>query len=153
MLSESLEELRRIALERDRPLVIWERLAHGGGATNWYVVRNEADCRALEALVRSGSELHAFAGEALRVEPVTQTVREAVVALADRLDEVVLGRTRDGPQVDAYLIDPSEVHEQLEDLDDGVEVLWGAIPDIGSLDELIVIDVADPDGVVRHLPH
>jgi|SRR6478609_4396640 len=138
------------------PAVVFERLARGGGATRWYLVRSVADLDRLYAELRPGSVVSFYFDGRIASSILDEKTRARVLALAREKGDVVLGRlASDGFEllVD-YVGGPIALDEFSEEIPEGGSVYFGAVPARDDDGEAAVtIILPDNDGVVRPHPH
>lgn len=141
-------------LDAGQPLVIFERLAHGGGASKWYRLTTAEDLHTAAAQMRPGSLIQVFQDETMSAAPVGQIDPQALVEVARRQGEVLLGPPGTGAELLLECLDPDEVEAELSRLDSNRTVYFGAPPQVGSsgLAEINFV-LPDADGVVRRHPH
>jgi len=71
--------------------VVLERLAHGGGSTNWYLARTEADLMAIADVLAGGSRITLFIDEQLFVGHDSEAQRLRMFDAAAGSREVLVG--------------------------------------------------------------
>jgi hypothetical protein len=140
----------------NRPAVVLERLAYGGGATNWYRCRDDADLRRLIPMLHPGSCVSCYFDDRIRCGPASG-VSETLQRHIDEDGDAFLGL----PSGDDHLIlrgvvvvSASDLAEELDGIESDALVFFGPFParDNDGIDA-ITVTMPDLDGIVRGHPH
>ena len=132
-----------------------ERIARGGGATNWYVIQTADDLQTLAERLRPGSLVSFYFDDRLVIGPIDREARAAILEIAERdtsavvgaLDERDIQLTVDFPSSGSELDEFVTEHE-------GATFVFGRFPssdDDGS--SAVTLTLPDADGVARPHPH
>ena len=145
----------RRRVEEAEQAIVLERLARGGGATRWYVLRNAGDLDALALKVSPGSRVSLYFDGRFLVGGFGDDERRAVTEIIDRDGEAVLGAVG-ASNIEAEVEFPSSVSEAEEFAQAHAQetLVVGAFPaaeDDGIA--AVTVDLPDADGVVRSQPH
>jgi hypothetical protein len=143
------------ALLASKPAVVFERIARGGGATNWYFCRGPQDLPALEAKLSPGSVVSFYFDERIRRAPKSSTTEEAINTIVDETgDAVVAVFGADPIAMDAELISSrGELSEYLS-TQTSSELFFGPTPGRDNDGERsVTLTLPDTDGIVRGHPH
>ena len=144
-----------VQLAAKLPAIVLERIARGGGATDWYVLREPGDIDALAARLKPGSCVSFYFDGRLTLGQLDGGARASVLAIAKRDGEAVIGATRSGEigiEVD-FPSSEAEVDEFVTDHPDST-LMFGAFPGRDDDGErAITLTLPDADGVVRPHPH
>lgn len=155
-MTENLSRARALFGGNDEPVIVLERLARGGGATNWWLAPDEKCLDAISDRLQPGSAVSVYTAEYLREMPYfDEGRREARRVLAD-VGEVCLGlRAATGCGVDMeFVAGAGELAEFEATLGFDSRVVVGEFPprvDDGRTGVTWI--VPDADGVVRDHPH
>lgn len=141
---------------RDRPAVVLERIARGGGATNWWYLRRPPDLDEVLSRVRPGSVVSFYFDGRMPVLPLDEETPQQIGAILDRAGECVVGWVVPGTaavEVD-FLTTRAEVAEFICSAPADAELLFGPFParDNDGVNAFTVT-LPDADGVVRAHPH
>jgi hypothetical protein len=145
----------RQRLGETREAVVLERIARGGGATSWYVLRSADDLDALAARLRPGSRVSLYFDSRFMIGDFGQAAREAAIGIIQRKGEAVLAALRP-PDIEAeadFPSSPREADEFVRDHPDAT-IIVGAFPaaeDDGV--SAVTLVLPDADGLVRTHPH
>jgi hypothetical protein len=137
------------------PTIVLERLARGGGATNWYLLREPRDIDALAGRLKPGSCVSFYFDDRLTLGPLDDGARASVLAIAVRDGSAVIGATR-SDEIEIEVDFPSNEGEVDQFVTDhpSSTLMFGAFPDRDDDGELAVtLMLPDADGVVRPHPH
>lgn len=145
-------------LERARSgsAVVLERLAYGGGATNWFYCSTPDTLTAIAARLRHGSSVTFYFDGRIRACQRGVDVATEIDNELRNGGEVVIGLLRDdGIEISMSIETHSDdVRDILQSQQEGQLLFWGAYPardDDGVT--AITLVMADADGVVRRHPH
>ena len=136
--------------------VVLERLARGGGATNWYFCRNQSCLGDIERLLSPGSVVSFyFDGRICRATSSTE-IGKSIGRLLSSSGEVLAGTPEtEGQRISMEIISgPVELEEFLSSLVEGALTFYGLFPardDDGS--GAVTATLPDNDGTVRAHPH
>ena len=137
------------------PAIVLERIARGGGATDWYVLREPRDINALAAQLKPARCVSFYFDDRLTLGEIDDGARASLVAIAERDTSAVIGATRSddiGVEVD-FPSSVAEIDEFVNDHPNAI-FMFGAFPgrdDDGE--QAITLTLPDADGVVRPHPH
>jgi hypothetical protein len=137
--------------------VILERIAAGGGATNWYYCPDETQLEAVAALMRAGSRVSFYFDNRIAHAPYSDEIRSNIL-------EIIPERAR-GPLAGALMedrlrinmiidIELAELEEYDWELASAPYVFYGQYP--GSENDgvnAVTLVLPDEDGVVRAHPY
>jgi hypothetical protein len=141
---------------RERNAIVLERIAYGGGATNWYHCRDLADLASIERWLRAGSVVSFYFDDRLRWSDDRAEIEEAARRWLDTTGSCVLAAPAEhGCRLDARdAADYEDVQEMIADLAPGSRVVCGPFParDNDGV-HAVTLQVPDADGVVRPHPH
>ena len=70
---------------------VLERIARGGGATNWYVVRTADDLQTLAERLRPGSLVSFYFDDRLTTGAIDPEARATILAIAEQDTSAVVG--------------------------------------------------------------
>jgi hypothetical protein len=135
--------------------VILERIARGGGTTNWYYCQTRADLDALERALAPGSVVSFYFDGRIRRAPDSSVFRadvEKIIAVTG--DAMVGALTPGGILIDARIVSgPSDLADELTDLR-ATMFFYGAFParDNDGV-RAVTVQIPDEDGIVRAHPH
>jgi hypothetical protein len=144
------------SLLRDHPAVVLERLARGGGATRWYMLRDPQDLDVAARGFAPGSSISFYFDDRIVAKTFSDDVVQAILRIAADDGEAVAGQLQSGGlQIDVDFIagqrdlDDFRDHLRMNDI-----VFFGAFParDNDGL-RAVTLDLPDADGVVRTHPH
>lgn len=130
-----------------RSAVVLERLARGGGATNWYYCPDDLAIEAAAQMWRPGSELRFVFDGRLGPSTWTSGVAEQLLSIAPRRGDALFGvLDGDGPAIQMTL-----VCEQLDlqHANVGMPAFFGEFPPASEGDHIVSVVLPDCDGVVR----
>lgn len=138
-----------------RPAIVLERIARGGGRTEWYCC---ADVRSLALIARRlspGSVVSFyFDGRIARSTDRTATVAEVQRVLLREPDAVAGALLADGVSLDMQVIVTlEELDELLASIPGDEPVFHGAFPARDNGTDAVTVTLPDLDGVVRSHPH
>jgi hypothetical protein len=143
---------RRVALS---PAIVVERLARGGGATNWYAIAGSYQLDEFVSLVRPGSRVSFYFDDRLRWMALDDAaITVATEAIASTGDVVIAHRQAGTTLLRAAIVSgPVELAEHAR-ASEREAVLVGRFPapDNDGV-SAFTIDLPDFDGVVRRHPH
>jgi hypothetical protein len=143
-------------LLEDNAAIVIERIAGGGGATNWFLCSNKSQLGAIEPKLSPGSVVSFYLDGRIRrahYSPELKLYMEKIIA---ETGEIVFGLLReDGLQLDVEFVSgPLELAEVSSRLDGAAWVFYGAFP---ARDNdgvcAVTVTLPDEDGVVRPHPH
>jgi hypothetical protein len=75
--------------------IVLERIARGGGATSWYLVRAPGDLDALVERLKPGSSVSFYFDDRLSVGPFDDEALASLLAIIERDGDAVIGAVRD----------------------------------------------------------
>lgn len=143
-------------LNKGSEAVVLERLARGGGATNWWHIRRVEDLDQVAERLRPGSVVSAYFDGRLRRMEWFPRGHDRAVEVLETVGEVCVGLVgADGVSIDMEFV--GDVHDLWSFealLGEDAEVIVGAFP-ARSNDGVnaITFTVPDSDGVTRAHPH
>jgi hypothetical protein len=149
-------------LLQTRPAIVLERLARGGGATQWYQCRDHANLGAITAELRPGSVVSFYFDERIRHGLYTADVRAQMLRLMRSLrdagdsGEIVVGQlASDGVHIDVdYPSGPGDLDEITRTLGSRAWIYFGPFPgrDNDGV-HAVTLTLPDHDGITRAHPH
>src|SRR3954454_19051692 len=71
--------------------LVLERIARGGGATRWYVLRGRADLETLASRLRPGSRVSFYFDDRFERRGYNEVARAAILAIAEEDGDAVVG--------------------------------------------------------------
>ena len=135
--------------------MVLERIAYGGGATNWYFCRNITDLEAIERRLSAGSVVSLYFDDRIRRAGDSAAFRADVEQIIVASREAIVGALMpDGIRIDARIVaGRSELAEELADLG-ATSLFYGPFParDNDGI-RAVTLQIPDEDGVVRSYPH
>lgn len=137
-------------------MIVLERIARGGGATNWYVIRDAKQVRAVAARLRPGSSVSFYFDGRLAHRPHDQHLIQEVVAIAKQDSSAVVGTlASDGMTLDVdFVSSEAELEEFVGELAAGTEIYFGRFPERNSDGvRAVTMYLPDSDGITRLHPH
>lgn len=137
--------------------VILERIARGGGSTNWYYCTGTAQLEALEQLLHPGSCVSFYFDERIKRAPYSAETMKAIAASMKYPDQCFnLGTLRsDGITINMIIsVDPIEFDEYDEEWSSAPFVFYGDFParDNDGV-KSVTLTIPDEDGIVRIHPY
>jgi hypothetical protein len=140
----------------DGPAVVLERIARGGGATNWYWLQSINALDQLCSRLHPGSVVSFYFDDRIQHKILDGEVEGAILDLVVRHGDAVVGKlSADGLGIAVdFVAGPSELSEMSSTLPAGGRVFFGAFPgrDNDGI-RAITVTLPDVDGVVREHPH
>jgi hypothetical protein len=143
------------SLLADRPAVVLERIARGGGATRWFRIGDRVELELLAERLKPGSSVSFYFDERLRWQRFNKAAADALIEIATVDRDAVLGRSTPGKIeiVVDYISGRDELDEFTSDLDPNESVLVGRFPAADNDGrDAITINLPDADGVTRAPP-
>lgn len=142
-----------LVLLEQRPAVVLERLANGGGATNWYFVKYSDTAQLLD-LLAPGSSVSFYFDDRLQWLESGPEIKSEVAGIVDRTGDAVVARLSSDIRLDAVVIAGPEDFDSEIGSNWAPRVLIGPFPSTET-DGLhaITLVLPDSDGVVRPHPH
>lgn len=140
---------------QDAAAVILERIARGGGATNWYWCRDAGDLPLIESELSPGSVVSFYFDGRVSHGPDRERAVAAVRDKVSSLGNIVIGILADRVHIDmTVVVSVDDLVETAEAYPVSSEVFYGEFPGRDN-DGLLAITVTlpDNDGVVRGHPH
>jgi hypothetical protein len=139
----------------DRPAVVLERIARGGGATRWFFLKSNDAVDQLCGRLSPGSVVSFYFDSRIRRGTFDDEVAGEILDLAAEHGDAVVGWLSDDEleiMVD-IIAGPNELSEVGPGLAGG-QVFYGAFPgrDNDGLGA-ITVTLPDADGIVREHPH
>lgn len=134
---------------------VLERIAHGGGATNWFVVRTVEDVRTLAERLRPGSLVSFYFDDRFTAGAIDRNTRASILEIAERDTSAVVGALDDG-DIGLTVDFPSSAGELDEFVaeHEGATFVFGRFParaNDGSA--AVTLTLPDADGQVRSHPY
>ena len=140
----------------DRPAVVLERIARGGGATSWYVVSGPDRLEELSRRLRPGSAVSFFFDGRVERRSLDDATVHRILEVVDQYAEAVVGVPQaDGITVEVGLVGGlDDLTTVLGGLPPGTPLYVGPFPardddGVGA----VTFDLPDADGVRRRHPH
>jgi hypothetical protein len=141
---------------REKPAIVLERIARGGGATRWYWVRTAGDLERLYGRLTPGRVVSFYFDDRIKRRILNDDTDIEILDLVANKGDAVVGRlSRDGLEILVdFVAGPSELSELRSHLEVGEPVFFGAFPgrDTDGT-SAITLTLPDADGVVRAHPH
>ena|SRR5689334_6056983 len=139
-----------------RPAFVLERLARGGGATNWYFCAGVPDLEALGRVLRPGSSVTFYFAINMSRSQLGSLPRDALASCIRSTGDALVLVPRTGTlAVRQFLvIVVDELDEEFADLPPDTEVLFGPYP--GPENDgihSVTLELPDADGILRPHPH
>jgi len=139
-----------------RPAVVLERVARGGGATNWFYVPTPGQLEELAAQLRPGSSVSFYFDGRIKRTVLGDEVIDDVLDIVAAEGEAVVGvLADDGLVLDVdFVAGLGDLTEFLGARESGAVMFVGGFPgrDDDGVDA-VTFDLPDADGVVRRHPH
>jgi hypothetical protein len=137
-------------------ILVYERIARGGGATRWFVATDAGQLRDVAGRLRPGSCVSFYRDGRIRRAPYSDEVEIELIEYIVRDRDALLGWRLPGtPELHMEVVSaPMELSEfEVEAIAQG-EVFYGASPgrDNDGVNAVTVL-LPDADGVVRPHPH
>jgi hypothetical protein len=138
-----------------RQAVVLERIARGAGATRWFLVRDVEDLALVEQRLSPGSLVSFYFDGRLARDAYSPAVAEAVLGIARRDGDAVIGRVEDADvELDVEFIAGQGDLEQYAASLGQAEVVYGGFPAADNDGEqAVTITLPDRHGVIRPHPH
>jgi hypothetical protein len=137
-------------------VVVLERLARGGGAARWFMVRSPQEVTEVYDQLRPGSRVSFYFAGGPYVGQDDERTRQQMFEEITTTGEIVLGYPNEADIVVEMDIvsGPSELTEHLMQHPGGEQVIWGAWPaPLDDGDNAVTVNLVDADGVLRSHPH
>ncbi|MDH5650959.1 MAG: hypothetical protein OEZ39_03690 [Gammaproteobacteria bacterium] len=136
--------------------VVLERIARGGGATNWYYCNNVAAFNALKNELSPGSVVSFYFDERIEKCSYSKELNFKIEEIITRTGDCVVGLLKkDAINIDVdYVTSAKELSEFVSQLEPCYSFFYGQFPardNDGS--NAITITLPDEDGIVRAHPH
>lgn len=151
----SLEDSAAPRLLAERPAVVLERIARGGGATRWFRVRSLNDLDMLSTRLSPGSTVSFYFDSRISARPYDdETVSQILDLVSTHGDAVVGAMCSDGLEISVeYIAGLNELGEFVGGLSRGSPLYVGAFPppDHDARDA-VTLTLPDLDGVTREHP-
>ena len=157
-------EIVRAALARTRvrdllgsnAAVVLERIARGGGATEWYYCRGTSDLDAVERSLSPGSVVSFYFDGRIRSSSNAPPVLADIEKIIDDTGDAVVGVVgEDGVKMSVeVVVSREDLVEFMSTIGPASRVFYGAFPardDDGS--RAVTITLPDRDGISRSHPH
>jgi hypothetical protein len=139
-----------------RPATVYERIARGGGATNWYYCPDPETLPRIEERLQPGSVVSFYFDDRFARHAWSSNLPTMIMQIVADTGDAIIGTLRaDGVTIDAVLIlSRSDLDEELAELGPVAELFCGATPsrDNDGTDA-VTFQLPDEDGVVRPHPH
>lgn len=139
-----------------RPAVVLERVARGGGATNWFYVAVPAQLGELAVRLRPGSSVSFYFDDRIKRTLLDDDFIDDVLGVVAKEGEAVVGALADdGLRLDVdFVAGLGDLTEMLGARSGDVVMFVGAFPrrDDDGVDA-VTFDLPDEDGVIRSHPH
>lgn len=143
-------------LLRSRAAVVLERLARGGGATNWYYCPDQSRLTTLISLLRPGSVVSFYFDGRICHERLSSEVDKNLRDIIAKTGDAVVGMLcGNGLQLDMTVVTgPNDLSEVFASRVETTTVFYGAFPARDNDGErAVTVTLPDSDGVVRLHPH
>jgi hypothetical protein len=136
--------------------VILERLAYGGGSTNWYYCRSHAQIHEIEGRLSPGSVVSFYFDGRIQSCEFSVLPHGSIRRMMEEHREMVVGVLGDdGIELKAAILDSREDLEEFEStLSPGCQAFYGVFPgrDNDGI-QAVTVTLPDSDGVARGHPH
>jgi hypothetical protein len=135
--------------------LVLERIARGGGATRWYVLRSRADLSTLASQLRPGSCVSFYFDDRFRGSVNDEVARAAILGVATEDGEAVVGNvSAEDIEVAVDFVGTAEDLDAWLSEHSGEAIRFGRFPGRENDGEhAVTFDLPDRDGVVRSHPH
>lgn len=138
------------------PAVVLERIARGGGATNWYYCSDESALSHVEQRLSPGSVVSFYFDDRIKRGSSKSDLSQTVLRVLEREPDCVVGVLGPGRiEIDVcYVTGQGDLDEFVDSLPAGAVFFYGEFParDSDGVQAITVV-IPDPDGVVRDHPH
>jgi hypothetical protein len=145
-----------VELLRAHDAVVLERIAFGGGATNWFYCRDADHLARIEADLSPGSVVSFYFDGRIRDTRNAPAHKPEMERIITETGDVVIGFLRDdGHILDVEFVDNTHrLIEIINDLSSTTRVFYGQFParDSDGVSAVTVV-LPDADGTVRDHPH
>lgn len=136
--------------------VVLERLARGGGATNWYLCRDIPTLEMIQRDLAPGSIVSLYFDDRIRRSKKSPQLAMAVEKIIAETGDAIVGVLgEDGFHLNAEtVVTRGELPELMSSISETADVFYGAFPardNDGA--RAITVTIPDRDGIVRHHPH
>lgn len=149
------ERLQRRLSEPWAKLVVLERLARGGSATNWFFAETRPGVQSIFDRLHPGSSVSFYFADQIRIGRSSPELRNELEQLVRTTGEVIVG-TRSGrdPAIEMIIISgPGELEEHLSAVTEA-DIFWGTWPGRdGDGTDAVTLALVDSDGVHRSHPY
>jgi hypothetical protein len=135
--------------------IVLERIARGGGATSWYLVRAPGDLDALVERLKPGSSVSFYFDDRLSVGPFNDETLASLLAIIERDGNAVIGAVRDD-EIEIKVDFPGSEEAAGEFVADHPDatLMHGSSPGRDNDgNRAVTLTLPDLDGVVRSHPH
>jgi hypothetical protein len=140
----------------ERPAVVLERIARGGGATHWFHARSLQDLEPLSARLSPGSVVSFYFDDRIALRPYDDETIIRILDLAATSGDAVVGRKyADDLEIFVeFVAGANELGDFADGLTPGSQVFVGAFPAADSDDQdAVTFTLPDRDGEIRRHPH
>lgn len=134
---------------------VLERIARGGGATSWYVVRTADDLQTLAERLRPGSLVSFYFDDRLTTGVIDPEARATILGISEQDTSAVVGAL--DPNDIGIIVDFPSSGGELDEFvteHEAATFVFGRFPaseNDGS--SAVTLTLPDADGVVRPHPH
>jgi hypothetical protein len=142
-------------LERHSRAIVLERLARGGGGTNWFLVRTPADVQALANQLRPGSCVSFYFDDRFTIGAINDDSRTSILDIAERDTSAVVGALSD-ISIEVSVDFPSSSQEIDEFLaeHEATSFMFGRFPGRDNdATRAVTLILPDADGITRAHPY
>lgn len=141
---------------REKDAIVLERIAYGGGATNWYYCTNPEGLLAIEAALRGGSVVTFCFDDRFVWSEDLAAVEQAANRILESEGCCLVGALcTDGYRLDAQVVlDRIDIEQTIAELTPRGRLVYGGFParDNDGV-AAVTLQLPDADGVVRPHPH
>lgn len=136
--------------------VVLERIARGGGATEWYYCRGTAELGAVEGKLSPGSVVSFYFDERIRSASYSPQLGTDIAKVIDDTGDAVVGVLgEDGIEIHVdIVVSGDDLAEVMAATSPASRVFYGSFP---SRDDdgmrAVTVTLPDRDGIVRGHPH
>jgi hypothetical protein len=138
------------------PAVVLERIARGGGSTNWYYCRNRADLDVVTGRLTPGCVVTFYFDDQLQRSPMSAQLATEIENIIAETGDAVVGFLGEHAVrlTSEVVVSRDDLAEFMASVPPATELFYGASPgrdDDGT--RAITVTLPDADGIVRRHPH
>lgn len=136
--------------------VVLERLAYGGGSTNWFYCENQRSLQKIEAALSPSSRACFYFDGRIRSGIFSELSVAAIRGVLEATGEILVGTLEpDGYRIEMIILNGlEELSEHTPRLAAASMIFYGVFPtpDNDGV-HAVTLDIADQDGIVTSHPH